>query len=58
MEYRGSELNTEALETNNLRELWKGNDFSNKWLINESGLYSLIMGSRKPEAKQFKRKGL
>lgn len=24
-------------------------------VINESGLYSLIMGSRKPEAKQFKR---
>lgn len=25
------------------------------WLINESGLYSLILSSRKPEAKQFKR---
>jgi prophage antirepressor-like protein len=25
------------------------------WLINESGLYSLILTSRKPEAKQFKR---
>lgn len=25
------------------------------WLVNESGLYSLIMTSRKPEAKQFKR---
>lgn len=25
------------------------------WLINESGLYSLIFGSKKPEAKAFKR---
>ena len=25
------------------------------WLINESGLYSLIMGSKLPQAKQFKR---
>lgn len=55
LKYRGSVLNTEALEINNLRELWGANDFSNKWLINESGLYSLIMGSRKPEAKEFKK---
>lgn len=27
----------------------------NVWLINESGLYSLILTSRKPEAKQFKK---
>jgi prophage antirepressor-like protein len=25
------------------------------WLINESGLYSLVLSSRKPEAKRFKR---
>src|SRR6266705_3742024 len=25
------------------------------WCINEAGLYSLILGSRKPEAKAFKR---
>lgn len=31
----------------------RGNDAAN--LINESGLYSLVLGSRKPEAKQFKR---
>ena len=31
----------------------RGNDAAN--LINESGLYSLILGSRKPEAKPFKR---
>ncbi|MEC1470513.1 phage antirepressor [Bacillus haynesii] len=27
----------------------------NKTIVNEPGLYSLILGSRKPEAKQFKR---
>lgn len=25
------------------------------WAVNEAGLYSLVLGSRKPEAKQFKR---
>ena len=36
--------------------LWnKKNDFSNKILINESGLYSLIMSSKLPKAKEFKR---
>lgn len=34
--------------------LWSGNDFSNKTLISESGVYSLIMGSRLHEAKKFK----
>lgn len=37
--------------------LWnKKNDFSNKVLINESGLYSLILGSKLPIAKKFKHK--
>lgn len=31
----------------------RGNDRAN--VVNESGLYSLIMGSRKPEAKRFKK---
>jgi len=35
--------------------LWEGNDFSDKTIINESGLYSLILSSRKPQAKAFKR---
>ena len=35
--------------------LWKGNDYSHKTLINESGLYALIFGSKLPAAKQFKR---
>ena len=35
--------------------LWSGNDFSNKTIINESGLYSLILSSKLPNAKRFKR---
>ena len=36
--------------------LWAGkNDFSNKIVINESGLYSLIIASKLPQAKKFKR---
>ena len=35
--------------------LWSGNDFSNKTIINESGLYSLILSSKLPKAKEFKR---
>lgn len=34
--------------------LWNGNDFSNKTVINESGLYSLILSSKLPKAKAFK----
>ena len=35
--------------------LWTNpNDFSDKWIINESGLFSLIMSSHLPTAKQFK----
>lgn len=35
--------------------LWSGNDFSNKTIINESGLYSLVLSSKLPNAKKFKR---
>lgn len=36
--------------------LWNNeNDFANKILINESGLYALIFGSKLSNAKQFKR---
>ena len=38
-----------------LKPLWKDGDFTNKTLINESGLYSLIMESKLPSAKKFKR---
>jgi len=34
--------------------LWNDNDFSNKTIINESGLYSLILFSKMPDAKRFK----
>lgn len=35
--------------------LWRDkNDFSNKVLITESGVYSLIFGSQQPNAKKFK----
>lgn len=34
--------------------LWAPNDYSNKVIINESGVYSLIFGSHLPEAKRFK----
>ena len=34
--------------------LWQGNDYSNKTLINESGLYSLVLGSKLPQARVFK----
>lgn len=33
--------------------LWNGNDYSNKTIINESGLYSLIFNSQLPNAKHF-----
>lgn len=35
-------------------DFWNGNDYSNKTMINESGLYSLILGSRLPQARIFK----
>lgn len=34
--------------------LWKGNDYSDKTIINESGLYSLILSSKLPLAKEFR----
>lgn len=37
------------------QSLWVGNDFSNKTVINESGVYSLIFSSELPRAKEFKR---
>ena len=35
-------------------KIWKGNDHSNKVIINESGMYSLIFGSKLKSAKKFK----
>lgn len=41
--------------SNSVPSLWQGNDFSNKTVINESGVYSLIFSSELPQAKEFKR---
>lgn len=39
-----------------IKVLWQNNeDYTNKGLINESGLYSLILRSQLPSAKRFKR---
>lgn len=35
--------------------LWKGNDYSNKTLINQSGVISLALSSKLPSARKFKR---
>lgn len=35
-------------------KLWSGNDFSDKTIINESGVYTLIFGSKLEKAKEFK----
>ena len=37
------------------KSLWNENDFSNKIVINESGLYSLVLSSKLSSAKKFKR---
>ena len=37
-----------------LSKLWQGKDFKPKIIINESGLYSLILGSKLPSAIEFK----
>jgi prophage antirepressor-like protein len=30
------------------------NDYTQAWFVNESGMYGLILGSKKPEARRFK----
>lgn len=37
-----------------LSKLWKNGDYKDKKFINESGLYSLILSSKMPNAKKFK----
>jgi prophage antirepressor-like protein len=39
----------------NIKALGAGNGNNDAWIISESGLYSLIMISRKPEAKAFQK---
>ncbi len=44
----------ESRQANIRSLLWSGNDFSDKVLINESGLYCLIFGSNLESAEEFK----
>lgn len=48
LDFKGFSQNGDA------SKLWSGNDFSNKTIINESGLYALIFGSKLESAKRFK----
>ena len=48
LKYRGCANSAQA-------KLWKGSDYSDKKLINESGLYSLVLSSKLEGAKRFKR---
>ncbi len=41
-------------ETFKASQIWSGQDYSDKYLINESGLYSLILSSKLPSALEFK----
>ncbi len=43
------------LTESNIRSLWKKNDYSDKTLINESGVYCMIFGSKLPAAEEFKK---
>lgn len=47
-------LTYKAFSKTEKANLWSGNDYSNKILIKESGLYSLILASKLPQAKEFK----
>jgi prophage antirepressor-like protein len=48
-------LEYKAFSKTEKASLWQGNDYSDKTLINESGLYSLILSSKLEGAKRFKR---
>lgn len=47
-------LTYKAFSKTEKADLWSGNDYSNKILINESGLYALILSSKRPKAREFK----
>ena len=48
-------LTYKALNETLLASLWNGNDYSNKVIINEFGVYELILGSKLPSAKAFRK---
>ena len=47
-------LTYKAFSKTEKASLWGNNDFSNKVIINESGLYALILSSKLPQAREFK----
>ena len=47
-------LNYKDYSENLLTKLWQGKDYRPKMLINESGLYALVLGSKLPAAIEFK----
>ncbi len=47
-------LTFKAFSKTEKASLWRDNDYSNKTIINESGLYSLILSSKLPQAREFK----
>lgn len=48
-------LTYKALNETLLASLWNSNDYSNKVIINEFGVYELVLGSELPSAKAFRK---
>ena len=48
-------LTYKAFSKMRITSLWSGNDYSNKVIINEFGVYELILGSKLPSAKAFRK---
>jgi anti-repressor protein len=48
-------LTYKAFSEMEIASLWSGNDYSNKVIINEFGVYELILGSELPSAKSFRK---
>ena len=48
-------LTYKAFSKMEIASLWSGNDYSNKVIINEFGVYELVLGSELPSAKAFRK---
>ncbi len=48
-------LTYKAFSKTEIASLWSDNDYSNKVIINEFGVYELILGSELPSAKSFRK---
>lgn len=57
LEYSQTQAMTKLIdaEDKDTQTILSGCNYTNQSVINESGLYAAIMGSRKPQAKRFKR---